>query len=101
MIGDGGPGASALPEGGQGRQSVGLSIMLRTYFAQQWFNLSDPFAEETLQESAALQRFVGVDLGTALAPDETTILRPRHLLEKHDWVDAGGTERASGERDVT
>jgi IS5 family transposase len=32
----------------------------------------------------SLRRFVGVDLGMAPAPDETTILRFRHLLEKHD-----------------
>jgi IS5 family transposase len=50
---------------------------------QQWFNLSDPGVEEALYESAALRRFVGVDLGVAPAPDETTILRFRHLLEKH------------------
>ena len=68
---------------GNGRRPVGLSIMLRTYFLQQWFNLSDPGVEEALYESAALRRFVGVDLGVAPAPDETTILRFRHLLEKH------------------
>jgi IS5 family transposase len=68
---------------GNGRQPVGLSIMLRTYFVQQWFNLSDPGAEELLYESPAVRRFVGVDLGAAAAPDETTILRFRHLLEKH------------------
>jgi IS5 family transposase len=69
---------------GKGRQPVGLSIMLRTYFVQQWFNLSDPGVEEALYESAALRRFVGVDLGVAPAPDETTVLRFRHLLEQHD-----------------
>jgi IS5 family transposase len=68
---------------GNGRQPVGLSIMLRTYFVQQWFNLSDPGAEELLYESAVVRRFVGVDLGVAAAPDETTILRFRHLLEQH------------------
>jgi IS5 family transposase len=68
---------------GKGRQPVGLAIMLRTYFVQQWFNLSDPGVEEALYESPVLQRFVGVDLGVAPAPDETTILRFRHLLEKH------------------
>jgi IS5 family transposase len=40
---------------GKGRQPVGLSIMLRTYFVQQWFNLSDPGVEEALYESAALR----------------------------------------------
>jgi len=58
--------------------------MLRTYFVQQWFDLSDPGVEELLYESAAVRRFVGVDLGIAPAPDETTILRFRHLLERHD-----------------
>jgi hypothetical protein len=69
---------------GNGRRPVGLGIMLRTYFVQQWFNLSDHGVEEALYESAALRRFVGVDLGIAPAPDETTICRFRHLLEKHD-----------------
>ena len=51
---------------------------------QQWFNLSDPGVEELFYESSAVRRFVGVDLGIAAAPDETTVLRFRHLLEKHD-----------------
>lgn len=72
------------PKAGNGRQPVGLRIMLRTYFLQQWFNLSDPGVEEALYESPALRRFVGVDLGVAPAPDETTVCRFRHLLEKHD-----------------
>ena len=71
-------------KGENGRPPVGLSIMLRTYFVQQWFNLTDPGVEEALYESPALRRFVGVDLGIAPAPDETTMLRFRHLLEKHD-----------------
>jgi transposase, IS5 family len=69
---------------GNGRQPVGLPIMLRVYFLQHWFNLSDPGAEEALYESPVLRRFAGVDLGRAAAPDETTILRFRHLLEQHD-----------------
>jgi transposase, IS5 family len=72
------------PKGENGRPPVGLSIMLRIYFLQQWFNLSDPGAEDALYESAVLRRFAGVDLGRAPAPDETTILNFRHLLEKHD-----------------
>jgi IS5 family transposase len=72
------------PKGENGRPPVGLSLMLRVYFLQQWFNLSDPGAEEALYESPALRRFAGVDLGRAPAPDETTILQFRHLLEKHD-----------------
>jgi len=72
------------PKAGNGRQPVGLSIMLRTYFLQQWFNLSDPGMEEAFYESPVLRRFAGVDLGRAAAPDETTILRFRHLLEEHE-----------------
>jgi transposase, IS5 family len=72
------------PKIGNGRPPVGLAIMLRTYFMQQWFNLSDPGVEEALYESPTLRRFAGVDLGVAPAPDETTVLRFRHLLEKHD-----------------
>src|SRR3984893_10380184 len=69
---------------GNGRRPVGLALMLRTYFMQQWFNLSDPGVEEALYESPVLRRFVGMDLGVAAPPDETTVCRFRHLLEKHD-----------------
>lgn len=72
------------PKGANGRPPVGLGIMLRVYFLQQWFNLSDPGAEDALYESVVLRRFAGVDLGRAPAPDETTILNFRHLLEAHD-----------------
>jgi IS5 family transposase len=71
------------PQAGNGRHPVGLSIMLRVYLLQQWFNLSDPGAEDALYESPVLRRFAGVDLGRAAAPDETTILRFRRLLETH------------------
>lgn len=69
--------------GEKGRKPVGLRIMLRVYFLQQWFQLSDPGAEDALYESAVLRRFCGIDLGNAPAPDETTILNFRHLLEEH------------------
>jgi IS5 family transposase len=71
-------------KGETGRKPVGLEIMLRVYFLQQWFALSDPAAEDALYESAVLRRFAGVDLGRAPAPDETTILNFRHLLEEHE-----------------
>ena len=58
--------------------------MLRIYFLQHWFNLSDPGAEEALYESRSMCRFVGIDLGREPVPDETTILNFRHLLEQHD-----------------
>jgi hypothetical protein len=72
------------PKEGNGRPPAGLSIMLRIYFLQHWFNLSDSAAEEALYDSPALRGFAGVDLGRAPAPDETTILNFRHLLERHD-----------------
>lgn len=72
------------PKGEKGRPPVGFEIMLRLYFVQHWFALSDPAAEDALYDSAALRRLVGVDLGRAPAPDETTILNFRHLLEAHD-----------------
>jgi IS5 family transposase len=72
------------PKGEAGRPPLSLSIMLRLYFVQHWFALSDPAAEDALYDSAALRRFVGIDLGRAPAPDETTILNFRHLLEQHD-----------------
>jgi IS5 family transposase len=76
------------PKGENGRPPVGLAIMLRVYFLQQWFNLSDPGAEEALYESPVLRRFAGVDLGRAPAPDETTILQFWHLLERQDLCGA-------------
>ncbi len=72
------------PKGENGRPPVGLSIMLRVYFLQQWFNLSDPGAEDALYESPVLRHFVGIDLGRAAVPDESTILGFRHLLEKRE-----------------
>jgi IS5 family transposase len=80
--------APHYPKAGNGRPPVGLGIMLRIYFLQHGFNLSDPAAEEALYDSPALRRFAGVDLGCAAAPDETTILNFRHLLERHDLCGA-------------
>jgi transposase, IS5 family len=71
-------------KGETGRKPVGLGIMLRVYFLQQWFALSDPGVEDALYESAVMRRFAGIDLGRAPAPDETTILNFRHLLEEHE-----------------
>jgi transposase, IS5 family len=51
------------PKAGQGRPPVGVERMLRIYFLQQWFNLSDPAVEEALYDSAALRGFVDIDLG--------------------------------------
>jgi IS5 family transposase len=56
--------------------------MLRIHFLQQWFNLSDPAMEEALYDVPLFQQFAELDLGSRL-PDESTILRFRHLLEAH------------------
>jgi IS5 family transposase len=61
------------PEAGNGRRPIGVERMLRIYFLQQWFNLSDPGAEEALYDSASMRNFVGIDLGREAVPDETTI----------------------------
>ena len=71
-------------KGEMGRKPVGLAIMLRVYFLQQWFALSDPGVEDALYESPVLRRFAGIDLGGAPVLDETTILNFRHLLEAHE-----------------
>jgi IS5 family transposase len=96
------------PKAGNGRRPVGLGIMLRTYFVQQWFNLSDPGVEEALYDSAALRRFVGVDLGRAPAGDQTSVCRFRHLLETHIFSDMCleshhdyGTRQLSGKEEST
>lgn len=72
------------PRAGNGRAPIGLERMLRIYFLQQWFNLSDPAVEEALYDSLAMRSFVGIDLGREPVPDETTACKFRHLLEKHE-----------------
>ena len=71
-----------------GRPVVPLERMLRIYFLQLWFNLSDPAVEEALYDSAAMRSFTGIDLGREPAPDETTVCKFRHLLEKHKLGEA-------------
>lgn len=66
-----------------GRPPIPLERMLRIYFLQLWFNLSDPAVEEALYDSVAMRGFVGIDLGSEGAPDETTICKFRHRLERH------------------
>jgi len=71
------------PKVGGGRPPVGVERMLRIYFLQQWFNLSDPGVEEALYDSVVMRGFVGIDLGREPVPDETTVHKFRHLLEEH------------------
>lgn len=70
--------------GRRGRPPVGLSSMLRIYFLQQWFALSDRQMEDALYDMESMRRFAGFSNVTAALPDETTILNFRHLLERHD-----------------
>lgn len=72
------------PDLGNGRPPIGLSRMLRIYFMQQWFNLSDPGMEDALYDSESMRRFAGIELSRDAIPDETTILNFRHLLEKNN-----------------
>lgn len=77
------------PKAGQrGRPPLGIAKMLRIYFLQQWFDLSDPQAEDALYDSEAMRRFVGVELSDDVVPDESSILRFRHLLEAHRLTEA-------------
>ncbi len=71
------------PKPGNGTQPMPQERMLRIYFMQQWFNLSDPAMEDALYDIESMRRFAGIELGEDAVPDETTILRFRHLLEKH------------------
>ena len=72
---------------GAGRRPVGIERMLRIHFLQHWFELSDPGAEEALYDSRAMRGFVGIDLGREPVPDETTICKFRHLMEKYNLGD--------------
>ena len=69
---------------GPGRRPKIRERMLRIYFMQHWFNLSDPGMDEALYDSRVMQEFAGIDLGEEAAPDETTIVNFRHLLEVKD-----------------
>ena len=71
----------AGPNGG--RRPFPIAVMLRIYCLQQWYNLSDPGAEEALYDIQSMRAFCHLELGRDSVPDETTILNFRHLLETH------------------
>ena len=71
------------PSAKGGRPPFAVETMLRIHFLQQWFNLSDPAMEEALYDTPMFREFAGLDMGEDNLPDESTILRFRHLLEKH------------------
>ena len=67
-----------------GRPKMPAERMLRIYFLQQWFNLSDPGVEEALYDSSSMRMFAGIELGQESIPDETTVLNFRRFLEEHE-----------------
>jgi IS5 family transposase len=83
------------PKAGNGRQPMPLERMLRIYFMQQWYGLSDPAMEDALYDSESMRRFADIDLEVDVIPDETTILHFRHLLERHNLTEKlfEGTKR--------
>ncbi|MBQ0942214.1 IS5 family transposase [Ideonella sp. 4Y16] len=72
-----------LPEGKRGRPPFSPETMLRIHFMQQWFALSDPAMEEALHDMPVFREFAGLEGWDERLPDESTILRFRHVLEKH------------------
>jgi IS5 family transposase len=75
------------PKNGQGRQPYPLKVMLRVHCMQLFYNLSDPAMEDSLYEIESMRRFAGLSLSGSI-PDETTILKFRHLLERHNLGEA-------------
>lgn len=71
------------PDGALGRKPKEMTMMLKIYFLQQWYSLSDPLMEEEIYDKISFQKFLGIDLLSDTVPDETTILNFRHLLEEH------------------
>ena len=74
--------APYAPEGRKGRPPFPVEMLLRIHFMQQWFTLSDPAMEEALHDMPLFRDFAGLSWDSA-TPDESTILRFRHLLEAH------------------
>ncbi len=72
------------PKGKRGRPPIGLERMLRIYFLQQWYGLSDEALEDALYDSMALRAFAGIDLAVEAVPDATTLLKFRRMLVEHE-----------------
>lgn len=70
------------PKAGKGRRPRGMEVMLRMYLVQNWFHLSDEAAEGAVYDVQSIRRFVGINLSEENAPDATTLLHFRHLLEE-------------------
>jgi transposase, IS5 family len=67
-----------------GRKRTDIKLLLKIYFLQQWYNLSDPAAEEAIYDRNSFQKYLNIDLLSDSVPDETTILNFRHLLEENN-----------------
>lgn len=65
-----------------GRPPIGIEIMLRMYLLQIWFSLSDEMTEESIFDSHAMRNFMGINFLDSQAPDATTLMKFRHMLEK-------------------
>ena len=76
------------PKAGKGRPPMPMETMLRIYFLQQWYALSDPAAEEALYDMESMRQFAGLELVDDAIPDETTILNFRRLIEKYQLSEA-------------
>ena len=76
--------APHYPKARTGRPPFALETMLRIHYLQQWFSLSDPAMEEALHDVPLFRQFARLDDALDRLPDESTILRFRHLLERHD-----------------
>ena len=71
-----------------GRPPISLSCMLRMYFLQQWYSLSDEGLEDTIYDSQAMREFIGIDLSREQVPDATTLLKFRRRLEENKLTEA-------------
>src|SRR3954464_15047049 len=80
--------APLYPKGERGRPPIGLERVLRVYFVQQWYGLSDAGLEDAFYDSQALRGFAGLELNRDPVPDATTVLHFRHWLERHDLTKA-------------
>jgi transposase, IS5 family len=80
--------APLYPKGERGRPPIGLERMLRVYFVQQWYGLSDEGVEDALYDSQALRGFAGIELNRDPVPDATTVVHFRHWLESHELTKA-------------
>lgn len=89
------------PKRGNGRPPIGLERMLRIHFIQHWFTLADFACAEALYDITSMRYFVGIDLGCEAAPDATTLLKFRRLLERYNlneqfFAEAGRILQGSG-----